>query len=354
MIRPARPRRRGTPRRRVALAAAGLTAAALLSACSGAGPRPALPPQRGVVQAVPVPAYPLPSVQRLVRAAAAVQQVPPRVQAALSGAVSDEPYGLLARRGCLPVYSTTSVSPRACVFGDPTGRHTMVVLGDSHAAMWLPALDAIGRRTGWRVIDFNKVSCPPAEVPVYLNQQSRPYRECGTWLRWVLPEVNSLAPDIFMITGETGYRVLGGGSLESGLVRTLDAVTHPGTRKVVLGDIAYLAQDAPDCLEAHPADAQACSTPLYQAVNQAGVRAERAAAEAAGATFIDPVPWLCSSVCTAMVGNMVVYADEQDLTQTYVRFVSGALQAALQPAMQAVSAPGGAPTSGERPGRSTS
>jgi len=206
-----------------------------------------------------------------------------------------------------------------------------VVLGDSHAAMWLPALDLMGQRIHWRIIDFNKVSCPAADVSVFLNQQGRPYTECDAWHTWAIAEVNRLDPDVFVATSETGYRVLAGGSLESGLEKTLGSVTSPGTKKVVLGDIPYLQQDGPDCLATHGSDVQSCSTPEAASLNTAGRQAEMAAAAVAGGAYVDVVPWFCSSACTAVIGNMVVNADQQHITRTYAAFLTGALQAALQP-----------------------
>ena len=60
-----------------------------------------------------------------------------------------------------------------------------------------------------------------------------------------------------------------------------------------------------------------------------------AAARDAGATYIDVVPWFCSATCTAIVGNMIINQDGQHITRTYASFLSGAVQAALAPAMAA-------------------
>ena len=36
----------------------------------------------------------------------------------------------------------------------------MVIYGDSHAAMWLDALDPIAKTDHWRLIDLGKGACP--------------------------------------------------------------------------------------------------------------------------------------------------------------------------------------------------
>ena len=60
---------------------------------------------------------------------------------------------------------------------------------------------------------------------------------------------------------------------------------------------------------------------------------DRAVAKQAGVQYIDVFPWFCSAVCTAVIGNMVVYGWDWHITATYATYLSGALQAALQPAM---------------------
>ena len=287
-----------------------------------------------VTEAPPAAAVPLAQVEQLVAAAPSIKAVPANITPSIQNAPKDDAFGLLGSRGCLPTFSTTSIPIANCVFGDPTGTHTMVILGDSHSAMWLPALDAVGQRTGWKVIDLNKVSCPAYDVTVYLKQQARTYTQCHTWIQWAINTINTtVKPDIFIATSEAGYNIVGSGSIESGLAQTLQSVD--ARAKVVLGDMPYLQQDGPDCLAAHESDVQACSVPEPAALNTAGRTAEMAAARTAGATYIDVVPWFCSSTCTAIVGNMIINQDGQHITRTYASFLSGALQAALAPAMAA-------------------
>ena len=52
----------------------------------------------------------------------------------------------------------TSVPP-ACGYGDPNGTFTLALVGDSHAAQWFIALDAIAKARHWRLETFAKVRC---------------------------------------------------------------------------------------------------------------------------------------------------------------------------------------------------
>ncbi|MGH3469756.1 MAG: acyltransferase family protein, partial [Thermocrispum sp.] len=46
-----------------------------------------------------------------------------------------------------------------CPVGDTDADRTMVVLGDSHAAMWLPSIDALAKVRGWQVVPIVKYGC---------------------------------------------------------------------------------------------------------------------------------------------------------------------------------------------------
>lgn len=276
------------------------------------------------------PAVPLAQVEQLVAAAASIKSVPANVTPSIVNAPKDSEFAILGTHGCLPVYATTSIDPSKCVFGDPNAKHSIVLVGDSHSAMWLAALDAVGQRIGWKVIDFNKVSCPAADATVYLKQLSRPYHECQTWINFVINEVNTvIKPDIFMTTSETNYDMSSGGTYEDAIIKLYQSVNAP--KKVLLGDMPYLAQDGPDCLAAHESNVQACSVPEAASLNTAGRAAEQGAAKATGAGYIDVVPWFCSSVCTPIVSNIIINQDGQHITRTFALFLSGALETALQP-----------------------
>ena len=52
-----------------------------------------------------------------------------------------------------------------CIFGDSMRRRTVVLMGDSHAEHWLPAMDRIGRERHWKVYAMVKPACPVADMP---------------------------------------------------------------------------------------------------------------------------------------------------------------------------------------------
>src|SRR5690606_22215794 len=58
-----------------------------------------------------------------------------------------------------------STEARVCNFGDPLAPNTVVLMGDSVAAQWSPAVIKYFRRKNWRVIVLTKSACPMVDVP---------------------------------------------------------------------------------------------------------------------------------------------------------------------------------------------
>src|SRR5690606_15409155 len=52
-----------------------------------------------------------------------------------------------------------SSEPIFCVHGDEEASYTVALVGDSHAAQWLPALQQIASQRHWRVENYTKSAC---------------------------------------------------------------------------------------------------------------------------------------------------------------------------------------------------
>jgi hypothetical protein len=124
---------------------------------------------------------------------------------------------------------------------------------------------------------------------------------------------------------------------QEGLRQTLATMRRAVPRVVVLGDTPVLDESAPDCLAAHGANLAACFTTRAKATERVWNDADRAAAEATGSAYVPVLPWLCTAVCTPVIGNIVVYRNRFHLSATYARMLNGVLEDALfrrQPADQ--------------------
>jgi len=274
-------------------------------------------------------------VAALVAAAPSIAALPTDVTPPLSSASSDDP--LTAYPSLIPCISGQDDEP-TCVFGDPHGRHTMVLFGDSHALMWFPPLDAIAEAAKWRLVALMNYGCPVADVTVWDVVTNGPDTGCPGFRHHMITRIDRLDPAL-VIVSEAHYsldaqdRTITPAAWTKALEVSLRALHASHLRKVLIGQ-SYLVPNPIACLAAHPSAIQLCSRLEASASFTSELAADRAAVRATKVAYIDEVPWTCSATCTVVVGDMIVYNSTGHLTTTYVRYLTDVLRLALKPSMR--------------------
>jgi len=274
-------------------------------------------------------------VRALVAASHRIWRLPASLTPPLAAAAQDN------TAAAYPVVKYGCASLTQCVFGSTTGTKLMVLFGDSHAEMWLSAVLPYAQRNGFRLVLLTTLGCPAAAVTVWLTGKGY-YTACTAIRQSEIGLIVGAKPAVVVIAERTAHlkrsptAFFTNPQWQTGLESTLSQLRPSGARIVVLGDNPVIDVDTPQCLAAYPTNVQHCASrnPSTRSVDQSHEPAERAAALADGARFINPVPWLCTTSCSPVVGNMVVYWDTYHVTNTYAvylsRVVGGALASALR------------------------
>jgi hypothetical protein len=296
----------------------------LVAGC-GAGapaPRPSTP--------VPAPRIPLTQVLAAVRAAPAIRSTPADLTPSLTTVGRD--LGFDSNR-CEAGPSADRID--ACVLGDPASSTRVVLYGDSHAGMWLPALSEIAQRRHWQLRFFDKPGCPAPAITFWNQQAGRSFTECDRFRAYAEGQIVAEQPGLVLVTDESYAQKTGPDQTvtapqwQSGLTRTLAALRRSGARVIVLGDTPVLAQSPPECLAAHASNVVACFTTRAAATRGVWNAADQAAARATGSGYISVLPWLCGLICTPVIGHVLVYRNRFHLTATYSRMMNGVLETAV-------------------------
>jgi SGNH domain-containing protein len=106
--------------------------------------------------------------------------------------------------GCAAADNRTTSN--ICRLGDTSGAKSIVLIGDSHAEMWMPTILQMAQRDGWVVIPIIKSGCVPSSWigKGYPDTPGAKLRECHSWYRWALAQAKKLRPDVTMATGCCG------------------------------------------------------------------------------------------------------------------------------------------------------
>ena len=268
-------------------------------------------------------------IQAAVAASAAVQAVPSNLSPTLEEAPRDKPTVFL--NGC--VRSWREVGQAECASGDTESPTTVALVGDSHAAMWSPAFEPLAQQRHWRLETLGKVTCPLMDLPITSPYLGREFTECEQWRSDILSRLQSERPQLIVLSMSRRYGAdFGFTSYDpawiDGLNRLVARLKFTGAAVVVLGPIPDPHATVPTCLSAHLDDAQACSPTRPDAVNGAGIAAEAAATTAAGGRYQDITTLFCTADrCPVIVGNNLVYRDDNHVTIEYAQVLGPVLGA---------------------------
>ncbi len=232
-----------------------------------------------------------------------------------------------------------SIDTPVCEAGDLNSKKLIVLYGDSHASMWMSAIDAIAKKNGYKVRLFAKLACPLVEVPIWSYQLNKPFIECTQWQQKVYPQIATLAPEIMIVTDQWKPAVVDGKKSdfdtpfmwEKEFPIAMARISKLANKVFVLGNNPSLTQDPVDCASKPKASLSLCSAGRTQADNAKYNTIEAKAAKAVGATYIDTVAWACTdSLCPIVINSQLAYFDQWHFSESYVRFLIPALEARLR------------------------
>jgi hypothetical protein len=316
----------------VSMAAVLATAGASLAGIDRAQQRFERPAAGG--PAVGAPRFDGPDTSTAVKGA--LPAVVAAVEAARSGAPI--PTGLTPSldhlKGLPPAYAvpnecighdSSPVSTRKiCRIGDRSSRKLIVLMGDSHAMMWLPAILETARRDHWAVVPLLRLGCSPGKWTTGYGREA-----CHEWYRWAMRQVERLHPRVTLLGGSVDERPtpVTRAAVE-GVVAAAQALPSHG-RVVVIGDPEGLDRDPVDCVLSRNASMAACTTTWpgssLAAYDEIGRRVTRL-----GAGFLRTRGFVCfERRCPAVIGRTIAWADTNHMSGTYVAEVSGAFRAAF-------------------------
>ena len=214
-----------------------------------------------------------------------------------------------------------------CVLGDPSSETTVLVLGNSHAWQWMPAVEMVSEANGWQVVADIRNTCR-------LPEEIAGHELCAEWARTTMEELPNaiethgvdlvlMMPKSLRIAGlteaeaEPAYRTFFD-QMASGEVPV--AVIAPTPHGQIVG------VDCPSLLVGTLGD---CSMDRELALAGSSVITE--AASNAGVEVLDLTPFLCNDdECPAVIDDLFVRGDRTHLTTTFVEVLADPLEDELR------------------------
>ena len=230
---------------------------------------------------------------------------------------------------CMTRNASAKTASNICRFGDRSSRRLIVLIGDSHAWMWLPAVLEMAWRDHWAVVPLIRTGCMPNRWVTNEGPEG-----CRRWYRWATSRVRLLHPQITLVGGSVGERQTPAElAAIDGIITMAKALKSAG-RVVVIGDPEGLSASPVDCLLASNASMATCTT-TWPPDALRGYDSVAAQARSARVGFIATRGFFCfDRECPAVVGHTIVYSDNSHITAVYAgqlgdAFRAGFLRASL-------------------------
>jgi hypothetical protein len=268
-----------------------------------------------------------------VAASPKINVLTPSMLTELESAPADLPwrvYGTTGANGCVTI--------TACVYANVNSTKTIVLFGDSHAMVWLPAVVPWAKANGYRVVLLWQRGCPVAQLPTGFSFNGTAdtgaltNAQCTSWTTSMISAITTLAPSLVLLGERTSYVVsmpsrnpFSEAQWQSALAATISQLQTPATKVAVIEDVPWHDTEVPECLAAYLTHAQKCSVRYPSPTHPGQQVAEKAAATATGAGFVNTVKWLCTAngaTCSGVIGSFITYRDNGHVTTTYAIYLS--------------------------------
>jgi peptidoglycan/LPS O-acetylase OafA/YrhL len=255
---------------------------------------------------------------------------------------SDWPDTLTPALGSLSEEQFAPEDANGCAEADPDGKDcstitvddpskTVVVVGDSVAVAWLPAVRAAADSAGWEVVALTMVGCPFLDA-VSENSDPGVQAACPDHKRAVLDTIARLNPAL-VITSST-YRITFADEsaateeIREGSLRSIAEQVKTPSRNIVALGAPPVTRNPQECVTRFGGPGDCLSAVPDYWKSQAA--AEVSAMAAVGGFFIPTAAWFCADAqCPAFAGETLIKQDDVHITSAYAQKLAPVLAAAL-------------------------
>lgn len=273
--------------------------------------------------AVPSKVYPGATVASRVHGAANAQILPSGIWAH-----KDRPKNMTSK--CHQTFSGTEAS--TCEFGDPNGAHLLIIVGGSHSAHWLTAMQGALRGEGWRIVTMTKSSC------LFLleggSQVADPRQACAKWNQNAMAKILQLRPTVVFTTSTRAQS--GKEKVPPSWQDTVGLLNQADIPVLAIRDTPWMNFDVAECVATKGADAIDCRR--ARNLMLAGENPAQNLGRSDMIQHVDMSDQFCDDVwCYPVTGNVLMYFDKHHMTATYGKTIAPSLKKRILPILKILS-----------------
>jgi peptidoglycan/LPS O-acetylase OafA/YrhL len=202
----------------------------------------------------------------------------------------------------------------------------IVVVGDSHAQQLTGALLPIAQQHNWQIIAMVRGACPFSTASEAVPDDA----DCLAWNAAVADEIIALLPDAVVTLATRDARVGQTEQTPPGFVEQWRRLDAQGIPVLALRDNPRFDHNVPDCVQTRPDDVDGCGVDRAEIYAPTPPWADLPDVPP-NVAFVDIADAVCDAErCPPVIGNVLVYMDDNHLTATYSTSMSDLLASRIQ------------------------
>ena len=221
-----------------------------------------------------------------------------------------------------------------CLFGPATATTKIALVGDSHIEQYLPAFEQIANTEGVAIETYFHSSCPLSTAQrVSDADRGGPCKAANEKTLQTLLADESI--DLIVTSNRTAVPWVSAPGVPDpaqGFADTWDRLARGGKKVLVLQDNPLMlpAEATTECVAQNPGHPELCDRAKADAMPLDYQLDAMALTDSA--TLIATEDWFCTEqTCPAVIGNVLVYRDEQHISLLYAQTLAGELWREVSP-----------------------
>ena len=220
--------------------------------------------------------------------------------------------------GSYDCYRADGEEPRTCEYGsDDPGAQQVAIIGDSHAAMYIPTLRALADQYGWRITTYVGNGCQ------WVPQSDD---SCGEQIDLAQADFTDSTPyDVIFVASSRDATSVWDADRVDDAARLWNDAERAGSAIAVIQDAPETDQESLSCVQRASGDKADCGLAEQEATSR--IDGAQRVAEQLGTVLIETEDLFCADgFCAAVIGDVAVYRDASGhITGTYALSMTGQL-----------------------------
>ena len=185
----------------------------------------------------------------------------------------------------------------------------VVMVGSSHAQVWTTAVHHLAEERGWNLSTRLKGWCP-------LTFEGGVSEECREFNKETMRQLLASKPDL-VVTTSTRTVLDGEEYVDPSWVSAVSELMDAGITVAAIRDTPRMDEDVPTCVSVKETELDSCGIDANRTLGP--VNPAEGLVNADRLIHLDFSDYLCpDGFCPPVVGNVLIYIDNNHLTKTYV------------------------------------